>query len=79
MMRHGDRCAGDGHVRVADRLDLLETVPVRDLVEPAKELVQGLRELLRRGSSGLSVEPTASTKMTLTSSNASAIRSPEES
>ena len=53
MVGHTDRRAGDGHVRVSDRLHLLEAVPVGDLVEPAEQLVQGIGELIRRRASSL--------------------------
>ena len=57
MVRHRDGRARDGHVRVADRLDLLEAVPVGELVEPAEELVEGVGELLGRGAGGLFGRP----------------------
>jgi hypothetical protein len=47
VIGHGGRRPGDGHVRVADRLDLLEAVPRGDLVEVAEELIQGIGERLR--------------------------------
>ena len=47
VIGHGRRRPGDGHVRVSDRLDLLEAVPRGDLVEVAEELIQGIGERLR--------------------------------
>ena len=66
VIGHGRRRAGDGHVRVSDRLDLLEAVPRGDLVEVAEELIEGIGERLRGGPRGLFRDPTASAKNTLT-------------
>ena len=51
------RHAGSRHVAVADRLDLLQTVPLHNRVEPGEELVEHADHLGRRETLGERREP----------------------
>jgi hypothetical protein len=62
------------HVRVADRLDLLEPVPFREVVEPREELVEQVDDLARGRSWVQDVEPTMSAKTIDVSGYDSAMR-----